>query len=342
MLIAGDLYDRPVPPAEAVELADDFLYGFVEQGIPVWVISGNHDSAERVAYGARMMRQAGVYVSRVFDGVLQRHTFVGRGKEQADIWLLPFLKPAAVRRFFPEQEIATTQQAVEAVLGEAKPSPGRFQILVLHQFVAGAKTCESEELSVGGSDQISAACLDAFDYVALGHLHGPQWVGREAVRYCGSPLKYSFSEALHRKSVTEVELLPGTEGRRAQVQIKTLPLHPARDLREIRGPIEELLKREVAEAGNREDYLHITLTDAGEVLDAAGRLRAVYPNLMRIDFARGERREPEAEQILLEEKQPMELFADFFEGQYGEALTKEQRGMADAAWRSGKQKEELS
>lgn len=367
VLIAGDLYDKQLPSAEAVQLVDDFLYGFVERGIPVFAVSGNHDSAERVAYGARMLERSGLYLSRVFDGMLQCVPFVSRSGERAAIYLLPFVRPSSVRRFFPDEEITTTQQAVEAILEHTELSKDCVNILVMHQFMLGAVSCESEELSVGGSDQVDASLTEAFDYVALGHLHGPQRVGRETARYCGSPLKYSFSEATQKKSVTVVEIASGscspeqifgkrvpdeedvetgvaesvleregvqvTAGGENHVRIRTLPLTPLHDLREIRGPIGELLSPEVASAANPEDYLHVTLTDEGEVLDAIGRLRAVYPNIMRLDFARKESQELHEEEPRLGEKSPQELFAEFFEKQYGTALTEEQRQMADGIWR---------
>lgn len=365
ILIAGDLYDKQLPSAEAVELVDEFLYGFVKLKIPVWAVSGNHDSAERVAYGARMMERSGLYLSRMFDGSMQKISFETKDKERADIYLLPFLKPASVRRFFPEREIATTQQAVEAVLDGITLAQDRVNILVMHQFMAGAVSCESEELSVGGSDQVDAALVESFDYVALGHLHGAQRVGRENTRYCGSPLKYSFSEASQKKSVTVVEFCRNEEGRAAmeemvdgmtgqvfleimadgmsrqgeqtgngyQTTIRRLLLYPLHDLREIGGPIAELLSPEVVSAADSEDYLHVTLTDEGEVLDAIGRLRAVYPNLMRLDFARGEQQPFEEEEIRPEEKSPQELFADFFAKQYGTELSEEQQKLVDAVWR---------
>lgn len=410
VLIAGDLYDKAMPSAEAVELADEFLYRFVELGIPVWVISGNHDCAERIAYGSRMMEQAGLYMARVFDGKLQRYTVMREGgvcrvqagemaeepdemsartgvlsekfqvmvsktdrksvgteaisekmfagtvkmdadeldtgvvgapgirtaSEAVDIYLLPFVRPAQVRRFFPDQTIETTQQAVDAILAGVKPDRSRVSILVMHQFLAGAAVCDSEELSVGGSDQVAVSSVAAFDYVALGHLHRPQRVGRETVRYCGSPLKYSFSEAGHTKSVTIVETVAAAEcadwNRRPRVRVRTVPLHARLDLREIRGPIARLLSPEVYREVNVRDYLHVTLTDEHEVLDAIGRLREVYPNIMRLDF---ETRGAEAlteEAILIEEKTPQELFEEFFERQNGHPMSEEQRALAAGIW----------
>lgn len=318
ILIAGDLYDKSLPAAEAVELVDWFLSAFAARKIPVWAISGNHDSAERVAYGREMLEKAGIHMAGVFDGTLQRYELPEEG---VDLYLLPHLRPAQVRRFFPEQEITTTQQAVEAVLGRTKLQKDRINILVMHQFLAGAAVCDSEELSIGGLDQVDVSVTEAFDYVALGHLHRPQKVGRENVRYCGSPLKYSFSEAGHQKSVTVVETAKGQK----TVTVRTLPLIPRLDLREIRGPMEKLLQREVYGAANPEDYLHITLTDKEEILDAIGKLREVYPNIMRLDFEKNKIGEDTKEgEILVEEKTPEELFAEFFFQQNGREMSREQ------------------
>lgn len=344
ILIAGDLYDKSMPSAEAVELADSFLYQFVEMKIPVWVISGNHDSAQRIAYGGRMMERSGLYMSRVFDGTMQKYTI--EGKETVDICLLPFVRPAQVRPFYPECMIETTQQAVEAILQNNPLDKSHRNILLMHQFLTGASVCESEELSVGGSDQIDVSLLDEFDYVALGHLHGPQKVGRDTVRYCGSPLKYSFSEVNHRKSITVVELLSEAEEEKigknfseqvcyedSTIRISTIPLCPLHDMREIRGPIDCLLSPEVYEEANQDDYLHVTLTDQKEILDAIGRIRDVYPNVMRLDFEAARTDESFGEsEICLEEKSPQELFEEFFVQQNGFGLDESQIKLVDELW----------
>lgn len=345
--VAGDLYDKSMPSAEAVELADSFLYQFAEMEIPVWVISGNHDSAQRIAYGGRMMEQAGIHMARIFDGTMQKYTI--NGKEKADIWLLPFVRPAQIQRFYPDCTIETTQQAVEAILQHTQLDGNRRNILLMHQFLAGASVCESEEISIGGSDQIDVSAVSGFDYVALGHLHGPQKVGKDTVRYCGSPLKYSFSEVHHRKSVTVVEL-SGPEYAKEQsdsektgretvcyedagIRISTIPLVPLHDMREIRGPIDQLLSPEVYSAADQNDYLHVTLTDKREVLDAIGRLRDVYPNIMRLDFETGQSTEGiQEEEILLEEKSPQELFAEFFVRQNGFGMDAEQYQLVEEVW----------
>lgn len=325
LLIAGDLYDKSMPSAEAVELVDEFLYRFAKEGIPVWLISGNHDCAERIAYGGRMMEQAGIFVSGAFKGKMQRYTL----QDEVDLYLLPYVRPAQVRRFFPEETIATTQDAVQTILNHTELRTDRVNILVMHQFLAGASVCDSEEISVGGSDQVSASVADKFDYVALGHLHGAQKVGRETVRYCGSPLKYSFSEAGHHKSVTVVSIEEGA------VRVELLPLVPRLDLRKIRGPIAQLLRPEVYEAANRLDYLHVTLTDEREILDAIGQLREVYPNIMKLDFERSAEQIEESAEIQLQEQDPMELFAEFFQQQNGIAMTEKMKAAAAQIWEKG-------
>ncbi len=334
ILLAGDLYDKQLPSAETVELADWFLTSLSMANLPIWAISGNHDSPERVAYGAQMLEHSGIHLSRVFDGKLQRYTVKKDEKEQADIWLFPFVRPSQVRRFFPDRVIETTEQAVQAVLSTAELDKDRPNLLLMHQFIAGASVCESEEISVGGSDQVSASLLDDFDYVALGHLHGPQSVGRETVRYCGSPLKYSFSEVSHKKSVTVVELdWDHPSSKPWGIRIRTLPLTPLHDLRKIKGPIAELVKPEVVQAADPEDYLHVTLTDKEGVMDAVGKLRTVYPNLMQLEFESAKIQEM-PEEIRIDEKTPEELFEEFFEQQTGEKMNERQRAAAAEAWKS--------
>lgn len=371
--IAGDLYDKSMPSAEAVETADWFLSQLAAQKVWVWVISGNHDSAERVAYAGKMLEQAGVYVSRIFDGKMQGYCVQKKkdGKvsvapmqpasevsilkvneaerkdtvskeEKIYIWLLPYLRPAQVRRFFPQRQIETTQQAVQAVLESSEIPQDGANVLLMHQFLAGADVCDSEELSVGGLDQVDASTVDAFDYVALGHLHRPQSVGRESVRYCGSPLKYSFSEAGHKKSVTVVEIMPQEKALAESVggvSICTLPLVPRLDMREIRGPFETIMKKEIYALENREDYLHITLTDQDGILDAIGKLREVYPNIMKLDFAQKDTPYTiEETEILVEEKTPQELFEEFFERQNGRKMSEEQRRVAFDAFEKAARK----
>ena len=278
VLLAGDLYDKPVPPAEAVRLLDWFLTELSRRELPVFAISGNHDSADRVAFGSALLAESRVYVSPVFSGPPEPITLTD-AHGPVDLYLLPFLKPAMVRHVWPDTPIESYNDAIACVLDHCSPDPARRSVLVAHQFVAGAASCESEEPSVGGIDWVDAALFDKFDYVALGHLHSPQKVGRETLRYCGTPLKYSFSEAGQRKSATFVEL-----GAKGEVRITTAPLTPRHELRGLRGSYMELTDRRCYEGTAVDDYLYITLTDEQDVPDALARLRVIYPNLMQLDY----------------------------------------------------------
>lgn len=329
MMIAGDVYDKSVPPAEAVQMLDRFLTKSVQCGIDVYLISGNHDSAERLAFGGKLLRRlgeekkrmAGIYIAPVYEGVIEP---IEAADEHGTvfIWQVPFIKPAIVRRFFAEQEISTYNDAFRTVIECLEVDTGKRNVLMAHQFVTGASRCESEDISVGGMDNVDAAVMEKFDYAALGHIHGPQNIGRETVRYCGTPLKYSFSEASHEKSVTIVELKE-----KGKVQVRTIPLKPLREMREMRGSYEEMTLRENYQDTNTFDYLHITLTDEEDIPNAMDRLRAVYPNLMRLDYDNRrtrENREVEGAQDV-EKKSPLEHFADFYRIQNNQEMNEEQR-----------------
>ncbi len=331
MLIAGDVYDKSVPPAEAVQLLDWFLTETVRCGIDVYLISGNHDSAERLSFGSRLLRRMGgeaerekapgIYLAPVFDGTIEPV----RAEDEYGalyIWQVPFLKPAVVRRFFPERQIETYDDAFRAVIESLKIDRSVRNILVAHQFVTGASRCESEEVCVGGIDHVDAAIMEDFDYVALGHIHGPQKIGRETIRYCGTPLKYSFSEAAHVKSATIADL-----GEKGEIQISAIPLVPLRDMREIRGSYEEVTLRENYQNTNTFDYLHITLTDEEDIPNAMERLRAVYPNLMRLDYDNRRTRENQSVEGAGsgEKKTPLQYFEDFYRIQNNQEMKEEQR-----------------
>lgn len=320
VLLAGDLYDRSVPPAEAVQLFDDFLCRLAGDGQEVFLISGNHDSAERIAFGGRLMDRSGIHVSPVYDGSMKPWTLED-GYGPLDVYLLPFVKPAQVRRFFPERRIETYTEALEAVLEGLPVHRDRRNVLVTHQFVTGASRCESEEISVGGTDQVDASVFGLFDYVALGHLHGPQSMENGRIRYCGTPLKYSFSEVRQQKSATVVEL-----GEKGTLSLRAVPLFPLHDMREIKGSYLEVTEKSFYEGTDCADYLHVTLTDEEDVPDAVGRLRVIYPNLMKLDYdnrrTRMEASVPEAENV--EDRTPSELFQDFYEKQNGQPVSEEQ------------------
>lgn len=321
VLIAGDVYDKSVPSAEAVTLFDAFLCGLSQQKIPVLIISGNHDSPERLAFGGRLMEGAGIYISPVYDGQVRSLTLSDRYGEVC-FWMLPFLKPAHVRRFFPDSKIDSYTDAIQTVIQSMDLDPNIRNVLLAHQFVSGATTCESEETSVGGLDNVDVSAFDGFDYVALGHLHGPQNVGSNRIRYCGTPLKYSFSESNHYKSVTVVEL-----GQKGQLEVHTLPLHAAHDMRIIRGTFEEVTNKNNYASAGIDDYLHIILTDEDDVPEALGRLRVIYPNIMKLSYDNTRTR---TDQIIdsavdVQYKSPLELFEELFELQNNQPMNQIQR-----------------
>ena len=324
LLIAGDVYDKSVPSAEAVTLFDDFLCRLAWRKLPVLVISGNHDSPERLAFGSRLMEGAGVHLSPVYDGNITPITLTDE-HGPVDFWLLPFLKPAHVRRFYPEETIDSCTAAVETAIAHMDIDPGRRNVLLCHQFVTGAATCESEELIVGGTDNVDAAVFDGFDYVALGHLHGPQNVGSSRIRYCGTPLKYSFSEASQYKSVTVAEL-----GEKGDLTLHTVPLTPRHDMRVIQGTFAQLTAENSDAAGEREDYLHIILTDEEDVPEALGRLRLVYPNILKLSYDNTRTRTSQsvdrAQRVA--QKSSLELFEELYETQNNQPMSQEQRDFA--------------
>ena len=326
VLIAGDVYDKTVPSAEAVTLFDDFLCRLALRKLPVLLISGNHDSPERLAFGNRLMEESGIHICPVYDGTV---TSVEMYDEYGKVifWLLPFLKPAHVKRFFPDAGIESYTDALRTAIASMEIDTGCRNVLLTHQFVTGASTCESEEISVGGSDNVDASVFDGFDYVALGHIHGPQNIGPNRIRYCGTPLKYSFSEENHHKSVTIVEL-----GAKGDLKLQLRPLIPVHDLRSIRGTFETVTDKTFYDQTNTEDYLHIILTDEEDVPEAVGRLRVIYPNLMKLSYDNTRTR---SDQIIegamdVQRKTPLALFEELYELQNNQPMGEEQRGFVQA------------
>lgn len=326
VLLAGDIYDKAAPAAEAVQLFDNFLWEMSNRNLHVCIISGNHDSPERLSFCGRLLERSGIHLAPVYDGEVEP-VILEDGFGPVRVYLLPFLKPAHVRRYFPQKEIVSYTDALRTAVEAMGIDQKQRNVLVTHQFVTGAARSESEEISVGGSDNVDASVFDGFDYVALGHIHGPQNIGSERVRYCGTPLKYSFSEACHEKSVTVAEL-----GEKGQLSLRTAPLIPRRDMREIRGGYMEVTAKSFYREMEREDYLHVTLTDEEDVPDALGKLRAIYPNLMKLDYdnrrTRFQAQTEAAEEA--EKKPPLELFADFYEMQNNQPMTEEQKQFAGA------------
>lgn len=336
VLIAGDIYDKAVPSAEAVELFDDFLYGLAKRGLKVFIISGNHDSPERIAFGARIMSGNDIYLSPVYNGTIAPITIEDEWGF-VDVFSLPFIKPIHVRRYYPDEDINSYNDALRVVIENMDINPEHRNILITHQFITGASRSESEDISVGGADNVDAALFEPFDYVALGHLHGPQHVIRETVRYSGTPLKYSFSEAAHTKSITVVELEA-----KGVVNITTVPLEPKRDMREIRGSYMEVTAKSFYEGTPTDDYLHITLTDEEDIPDVIQKLRTIYPNIMKVDY--DNKRTNANHEILpdegIERKSPLELFSDFYELQNGQELSPEQNAfmaqLVEQTWEGAK------
>lgn len=325
VLIAGDVYDKSVPSAGAADLLDDFLVRLSRMDIPVFLISGNHDSPERLAFGGRLMERSGVHIAPAYSGRVEPVTLTDEFGP-VNIYLLPFVKPVHVRRFFPGQDASSYTGALSAAIGAMAVDPAQRNVLVTHQFVTGAARCDSEELSVGGADNVDVSVFGGFDYVALGHLHVPQQVGRETVRYCGSPLKYSFSEARRDKSVTIVEL-----GEKGDVALRTLPLVPRRDLVELRGTYEELTFRGFYEGTSYPgSYVHITLTDEDDVPGAVNKLRVFYPYLLKLDYDNKRTRASVALDAAEDPRRrsPLELLEEFYEKQNGQPMGEAQRAFA--------------
>ncbi|HIT42047.1 MAG TPA: exonuclease SbcCD subunit D [Candidatus Caccovicinus merdipullorum] len=335
VVIAGDVYDKSIPSAEAVQILDDFLTRLAGRKIPTAMISGNHDSPERLSFGAQLMKESGIYVSPVYDGQVQSIGFADEYGE-VRVYLLPFLKPATVRHVYEEETVESYQDAVETAISHLPLDTSCRNVLVAHQFAAGASRCESEEMSVGGIDQVDVSVFDDFDYVALGHIHSPQSAGRPAVRYCGTPLKYSFSEAGQQKSVSVVELFE-----KGRVEIREVPLTPLRDMRKIRGTYLELTARSFYQGTNTEDYIQAILTDEEDIPDGMQKLRIIYPNLMRLEY--DNRRTRENRQIQqaadAEEKSETELFSQLYELQNNQPLDEEQKQFLEAAIRQVKGEE---
>lgn len=332
VIIAGDVYDRSLPPNEALELFDEFLYQLSSRNVNVFVISGNHDSPERISYGGRMMTENKIFLSPVYDGNVKPIT-LNDDYGEVNFYLLPFVRPADIRRYFPDENIENYTDAVKVAIDNMNVDFSERNILVTHQFVTGAELSESEDIMVGGTDNVSGEVFDGFDYVALGHIHREQTVGKDNIRYCGTPLKYSFSEAKNIKSVTILDF-----NDKGNIEYSKIPLTPLRDMREIRGTYYELTLKSNYESTNTEDYLHITLTDEENIPDAIGKLRSIYPNIMKLDYdnlrTRGSGTVDAIENI--ESKSPFELFADLFKQQNNQDMSEEQeeimRNLIDKIW----------
>ena len=327
IILAGDIYDKQIPSAEAVQVFDEFITRLAGRAIPVFIISGNHDSAERLAFGGRLLNSRGIYLSPVYDGSV---TKIPLKDQYGTVWihLLPFIRPSTVRHVFENEAdlVTDVQTAAETVIRHMEIDLKDRNILVAHQFVTGASRCESEDVQVGGLDNIDAAVFTPFDYTALGHIHSPQNVGIDRVRYCGTPLKYSFSEVDQEKSITVVEL-----EKKGTVRTSLLPLKPLRDMRKLRGTYLELTDCSFYRDMNREDYIQVTLTDEDDVPDGLQKLRVIYPNIMQLLYDNQRTKttqEVDAAQAV-EKKTEIELFYEFYELQNNQPMTKQQKNFAE-------------
>lgn len=392
IMISGDVYDRPIPPAESVALFDSFLTRLSEEGIKAYITSGNHDSQERLSFGSKLMNKSGIFFGGTFDGTVPRMDLEDE-YGQIHLYMLPFLKPSIVRAHMADSsdntrslenktniitddnkntdkntgdtnandicsdenddldidsmdvinariskdDISSYQKAIDYVLSKLQIDESARNIIMAHQFVTGAARSDSEEINVGGLDEISADSFDKFDYVALGHIHTPQIIGgNEHIRYCGTMLKYSFSECKKNKSVPII-----TIKEKGSIDIELEDLVPMKDMREIKGTYLDLTAKKNYADTNTEDYIHVTLTDEDDVPDALGRLRSIYPNIMKLDYDNLRTRAVYNSEIPDEvgKKSPLDLFEEFYDLQNGRKLTLEEstyvQSQIEKLWEGG-------
>ena len=333
VIIAGDVYDKAMPSEEAVALLDDFLCKLIalERRPEVFVIYGNHDYAERLSFGNSLIEQSGVHLSPVFNGKIKP---VKMTDEYGPVtfYLLPFIKPSDARNAYPEAQIESYTDAVHEAIAHLDLDATQRNVLVAHQFVTDSVHSDSEEVNIGGMDNVNAVAFDGFDYVALGHLHRPQAVpGKENIRYCGTPLKYSISEKDDKKGILVVEMAA-----KGVMDYRTIPLSPLRDMREIKGTYNELTLLKNYEGTNREDYIHVVLTDEDDVMDAVGRLRVIYPNLMSLEYQnKRTSTETQVEKLKnVEQKTDMEVLEALYEMQNNQKLNDAQREFSEKLFKT--------
>ena len=327
LLITGDIYDKPVPPTEAVKLLDWFLTELAERKLPSYIIAGNHDSAQRLEFGKDIIGKNGIHISgnisEKMECFQERDAF-----GEVNIWMLPFFKPAHVNGILGES-FSSYGEAAKAYLKQAEIDHTKRNIILVHQFVTwkgSAERSDSEMISLGGVEEIDASLFFDFDYAALGHLHGPQRMGKDTVRYAGSPMPYSFSEIRQKKGITVVELKE-----KGDVIIDLIPLETKRKYREIKGPLQALI--DIAKEEKSEDYIRCILTDDEALLDPIGQLRSVYPNLMTLEFAQKSRTDDREIIVDTEDIRPDELFALFYEKQNERELDEIQKELLDHIWK---------
>lgn len=339
IILAGDIYDKAIPSAEAVALFDEFLVNLSRLHIPIFIISGNHDSSERIAFASRIMKDSGVYVSGVYNGSIEPIILKDKYGEVA-FYLLPFIKPLLVQHYAQTEEgLATYDAALRYVIEQMGVSKDRRNVLVAHQFVSGAERSESEDVVIGGLDNVEASNFEGFDYVALGHLHRPQYCGTKTIRYSGSPLKYSFSEVHDHKSLSMVEM-----GEKGDVQVSEIALKPRYDWHELRGTYDELISRSYYENTHyQEDYVRIILTDEDDIPDGMRKLQTIYHRLMELKYDNQRTRAgyaPVGGAVGANKKTPIQLFEELFVKQNGQALNDEQKDYVESMIKNIWNKEE--
>lgn len=327
ILIAGDVYDRSVPPAEAVSLLDDFLKILIKElKIKVFIIAGNHDSKDRLGFGSRIFEDEGLYIESKYTGNLRKVELQDEyGK--INVYMLPFVKPVEVKQFFKDDLENNYNTAINKIIEKEQINTKERNIIMVHQFItAGTRLperTESEVLSLGGIENVDVSNFNNFDYVAIGHVHRPQQIGRDTARYAGTMLKYSFSEINHHKTVPIIDVKE-----KGNINIELIPLNPVRDMRELKGPIEELLKKENYETGNINDYIKAVITNEEPVYDAIGQLRRIFPNTLKLEIRNSKTARNAEEQTLnlenIKKKSELELFCDFYKAQNNVDLNNDQ------------------
>lgn len=314
VMIAGDIYDKGIPSIDAVNLFSSFLTRLYKLGVKVLVISGNHDSKDRLAFGNELFIDNGVYIESIFNGVLRKEVFEDNNGK-LNIFMLPFIKPVDVRIWYPDLSINSYNDAVKAIIDNTEINKSERNIIMVHQFVTASgvdiERSESETISLGGIDNVDVSLFDDFDYVAMGHVHGAQKLIRDTVRYAGSPLKYSFSEVNQKKSVPIIEF-----NSKDDIKIDLVVLEPVRDMRIIKGPILKLLSKDVYSLGNRDDYINAIITDNDYVVNAIGKLRKVYKNVLKLEYSNN-RNLLDGNVVNnvsndMKDKSPLDLFKDFY------------------------------
>lgn len=322
LLIAGDIYDQSIPSEAAIQLLDWFLNHLAAEKVKVCIISGNHDSNIRLGFGSNLLQSQNIFIESVYTGKVVCHSF-----EDVDVYMVPFVKPALVQPYFEDEKIDSYQKMMEKILSTITLDASKTNILMVHQFITGAKICESEESNVGGLDQISAETFKNFDYVALGHLHSPQTMGKN-IWYCGTLLKYSVDEIFQNKSM----LLLNTKGH--EVTVEKIPLHPQRDFIEIRGNYMELTDRKYYEKLDTKSYIHVVLQDENDVPNAFARLQSIYPNIVKLSYDNARtQKESEIETIdKIEQRNPLDLIEKFYEMQNNSKMNERQKRIVENLW----------